>query len=169
MTQMARMAVASLKMLYRDQQSVVFAAVSPVIFVGLLALLSDLRLGVGPTTLDFLDFVVPGMAAFWIMYFAIYAMSAAAAGYQAAGILKRIAASPASPTRFVVAQVAARVAIGVIQAAVVFAVGAALGANLDTGASLGWLVPLAAVGTLIALNLGFVIAGVSGTPEGAAS
>jgi hypothetical protein len=56
--------------------------------------------------------------------------------------------------RFVVAQVATRAIVGVVQAAVIFAAGAALGAKVDTGASLAWLVPLVVLGQAAVGDLG---------------
>ncbi len=161
--------VASLKMLYRDQESLMFAAVSPLIMVAILALFTDLSFGAGGVTFDFFDFVVTGLAAFWVVYFAIYAVSAAVAGYRAEGILKRISASPASPAKFIAAQVLSRVLVGIVQVTAMLLLGAALGADIELGAGLVWVIALAALGTLIALNIGFAIAGVTKTQESAAS
>jgi len=161
-----------MKMLYRDQESLVFAVVSPILLIGILGLLRNLRLDAGEPSaapVDFFDFVVPGMAAFWIVYFSVYGMSATAAGYRAEGILKRIAASRATPRQFIGAQVLARLMVGVLQASVIFAVGTALGASLEMGAGLAWLIPLVAAGTLLGLTIGFAITGLTRTPEGAAS
>jgi ABC-2 type transport system permease protein len=158
-------------MLYRDQASLVFALVSPVLLIGILGLFQNLRLDVGGASgaIEFYDFVVPGLAAFWIVYFSVYGMSAAAAGYRAEGILKRIAASPATPGQFIGAQILARLVIGMGQASLILAVGAALGASLQVGPTLAWLLPLIAAGTLLGLTIGFAIVGLTKTTEGAAS
>jgi len=82
MQQTRSLFVASLKMLYRDQASLVFAVVSPVLLIAILGLFQNLRLDVGGASgaMEFYDFVVPGLAAFWIVYFSVYGMSAAATG-----------------------------------------------------------------------------------------
>jgi ABC-2 type transport system permease protein len=51
----------------------------------------------------------------------------------------------------------------------ILVVGALVGASVDLGPTLVWLLPLSAVGTLLGLSMGFAIAGLTKTPEGAAS
>jgi ABC-2 type transport system permease protein len=83
--------------------------------------------------------------------------------------LKRIAVTPTRPEQFIGAQVLTRLVIGVMQATLILVVGAALGASLDSGPTLIWLIPLSALGTLLGLSIGFAIAGPTKTPEGTAS
>jgi len=59
--------------------------------------------------------------------------------------------------------------IGIGQASLILAVGAALGASLQVGPTFAWLLPLVVGGTLLGLTIGFAIAGLTKTPEGAAS
>lgn len=92
---------------------------------------------------------------------------AAAAGYRAQGVLKRIAVTPISPATFIAAQVMARLVTAVAATVVILAIGDALGARIEYTANLLWIVPLATIAVLTGVSFAFAIAGVARTPEAA--
>lgn len=94
-------------------------------------------------------------------------MVGAAADYRVQGVLKRVAVTPISPPAFVSAQVAARVGVAVVQVVATLGVAAVLGANIEIGSNLVWVLPLAAATALMGLSLAFVVAGVTRTPDAA--
>jgi ABC-2 type transport system permease protein len=160
---------ASVKMFYRSVDTVLFWAVSPLLFLGIFALVQELSFGFEGrrATIDFFSFSAIGYGAFIAAHFAQDGVVAAAAGYRASGVLKRIAVTPISPATFIAAQVMARLFTGVLATLVILALGVALGAEIAYTANLVWILPLAAVAILTGVGFAFAIAGAMGTPEAA--
>lgn len=167
MTGFAQLALASTRMVFRSPSTLRVAFITPVVFAAVIALYDRLRFETGATSIDFLDYITVGVAAWYITYAAQHGMTGAAAGYRAQGVLKRIAVTPISPFAFISAQVLARVALAVAQVVAVLGAGKLLGAHIQLGANLAWaLLPVTMI-VLIGLSIGFVWAGITRTPEGA--
>jgi ABC-2 type transport system permease protein len=160
---------ASVKMFYRSVDTVLFWVVSPLIFLGIFALVQELSFGFEGrrATIDFFSFSAIGYGAFIAAHFAQDGVVAAAAGYRASGVLKRIAVTPIAPSTFIAAQVIARLFTGVLATLAILALGVALGAEIAYTANLVWIVPLAAIAILTGVGFAFAIAGVMGTPDAA--
>jgi ABC-2 type transport system permease protein len=160
---------ASVKMFYRSVDTVLFWVVSPLLFLGIFALVQELSFGFegSRATIDFFSFSAIGYGAFIAAHFAQDGVVAAASGYRASGVLKRIAVTPIAPATFITAQVVARLFTGVVATVVILALGVALGADIQYTANLVWIVPLAAIAILTGVGFAFAIAGVMGTPEAA--
>ena len=161
--------VVSLKLFYRSRDTVMFWVVSPLLLFGIYALVQDLSFGFTDraSSVDFFSFVAIGNAAFIGAHFAQDGSVGAASGYRAAGVLKRIAVTPISPSVFIAAQILARLVAALAATAVMLALAAALGADVEYTATLLWVAPLVAIAVLTGVSFGFAIAGAMGTPESA--
>jgi ABC-2 type transport system permease protein len=124
------------------------------------------REGVAGKTVEYYDFLLPGLVAMGVMNFSITGMSVAIARYREQRILKRILATPLRPVRFLAAQVLARLALAVVQAGLILAVGVFLFGAQVYGNVL-WIFVLATVANLIFLNIGFAVAGRASNPDAA--
>lgn len=163
MTQAMPMFRASALMMLRSR-GVIYAMVSGPVMIAAFGLMGDLGFGFGTHTVDFFDFVLPGMAFFLATIGLQDTMVAIAAGYKARGVLTRLAVTPVSPALVVAAQILAYVVLGVVAAAVAMAVGTLVGGNLAITPNLLWLPPLIALGVLTALSISFTIAGLTPNP-----
>lgn len=163
----AQLTLASTRMLFRSPATLRVAFVTPLVFAAVIALYDRLRFETGATSIDFFDYVTVGVAAWYITYAAQHGMTGAAAGYRAQGVLKRLAVTPISSFAFISAQVLARVALAVAQVVAVLGAGKLLGAHIEFGANLAWVLLPVTMIVLIGLSLGFVWAGITRTPEGA--
>ena len=122
--------------------------------------------GVAGKTVEYYDFLLPGLVAMGVMNFSITGMAIAIAQYREKRILKRILATPLRPARFLAAQVLARLVLAVVQAALILAVGVyAFGATIY--GNVVWIFVLTTVANLIFLNIGFAIAGRVANPDAA--
>lgn len=167
MTGFTQLTLASTRMLFRAPSTLRVAFVTPLVFAAVIALYGRLRFETGATSIDFFDYVTVGVAAWYITYAAQHGMTGAAAGYRALGVLKRLAVTPISSFAFISAQVLARVALAVAQVVAVLGTGKLLGAHIELGASLAWVLLPVTMIVLIGLSIGFVWAGITRTPEGA--
>lgn len=168
MTALRPLFVASLKMFYRSRDTVLFWIVSPLLLLGIYALVQQLDFGLpGGQTIDFFSFVAIGNAAFIGAHFAQDGIVGAASGYRASGVLKRIAATPIRPRTFIAAQILARLVAALLATLVMLGLAIALGAEVTYTANLAWTLPLAAIAVLTGVSLGFAIAGWAATPEAA--
>jgi ABC-2 type transport system permease protein len=122
--------------------------------------------GVAARSIEYYDFLLPGLVAMGVMNFSITGMAIAVARYREQRILKRILATPLRPFKFLSAQVLARLVLALVQAALIVAVGVFLfGANIY--GNVVWIFVLATVANLIFLNIGFAVAGRSPNPDSA--
>jgi ABC-2 type transport system permease protein len=159
--------LASSRMLFRSPATMRVALLTPLLFAALIALYDRLEFETGAASVDFFDYIAVGVAAWYITYTAQHGMTGAAAGYRAAGVLKRLAVTPISSLNFISAQVVARVALAVTQAIVVLGAAKLLGANVEIAVNAAWMLVPVTVIVLIGLSIGFIWAGITRTPEGA--
>ncbi|RIK06106.1 MAG: hypothetical protein DCC49_11720 [Acidobacteria bacterium] len=111
------------------------------------------------------DFYLPGFVALGVMNFAIVGVAGSITQYREQKILRRIRAAPVKPVNFLGAQVLARVMLSILQIAVIIGVGLMMGAHIY--GSIPLMFVIGAVGNLIFLNIGFVIAGRAKTVDSA--
>jgi ABC-2 type transport system permease protein len=117
-------------------------------------------------SIEYYDFLLPGLVAMGVMNFSIIGMSVAIARFREQRILRRILATPLRPLKFLSAQVLARLLLALVQAALILAVGVYLfGANVY--GNVLWLFVLATLANLIFLNIGFAVAGRASNPDAA--
>jgi ABC-2 type transport system permease protein len=122
--------------------------------------------GVEGRSIEYYDFLLPGLVAMGVMNAAIIGMAVAISRFREQRILKRILATPLRPVRFLTAQVLARLLLSLVQAALILAVGVYLfGATLY--GNVVWMFVLVTVANLVFLNLGFAVAGRAANPDAA--
>jgi ABC-2 type transport system permease protein len=122
--------------------------------------------GVEGRSIEYYDFLLPGLVAMGVMNASIIGMAVAISRFREQRILKRILATPLRPVRFLTAQVLARLLLALVQAALILAVGVYLfGATLY--GNLAWMFVLVTVANLVFLNLGFAVAGRAANPDAA--
>jgi ABC-2 type transport system permease protein len=122
--------------------------------------------GVAARSIEYYDFLLPGLVAMGVMNFSITGMAIAVARYREQRILKRILATPLRPFKFLSAQVLSRLLLALVQAALIVAVGVfVFGANVY--GNVVWIFILATVANLIFLNIGFAVAGRARNPDSA--
>jgi ABC-2 type transport system permease protein len=122
--------------------------------------------GVEGRSIEYYDFLLPGLVAMGVMNAAIIGMAVAISRFREQRILKRILATPLRPVRFLTAQVLARLLLSIVQAALILAVGVyVFGATLY--GNIVWLFVLVTVANLVFLNIGFAVAGRAANPDAA--
>lgn len=162
-----RLVLASSRMLFRSPATLRVAFVTPIVFAALIALYDRLAFETGTGSVDFFDYIAVGVVGWYVTYTAQHGMTGAAAGYRAAGVLKRIAVTPLTAFEFISAQALARVGLAVAQALAVLGAAKLLGAGIDLGPNLAWVLVPVAMLVLMGLSIGFIWAGITRTPEGA--
>lgn len=163
---------ASIRMLLRDSEAVLFAAIASVLFLLVFSLYDlsvtiggDLATGTSDGTVAYFDFVLPGMLAMGLMNFTMVGIAGSVARYRETQVLRRLMATPVSPLAFLTGQVLARLALSVVQVLLLLAVGLLLGGTVIGNLLL--VVALAVLGNLTFLALGFAIAGRTSTVDAA--
>lgn len=168
MNQVVPLFRASLTMMLRSRGVVFLMVASPVQML-VWMLLKDLDFGLGSRSIDFFDFVVPGMSAFLAAHLLQDTVVAMAANYRARGVLKRLAVTPVSAALVIAMQMVTYLLLGVWNGTLMLAFGALVGAEVKLTANLVWLPLLFAIVMLIALGIAFAIAGFTATPQAANS
>ena len=121
-------------------------------------------LGVKSQSLDYLDFLVPGIVALSIMQTAIFGIAGTIVTYKEKGVLRRLRATPLPMRSFMGSNVTMRVVTALIQTAIVLAVGMLL-FHVKVNGSLLLVALVAVVGAGCFVSLGFAIAAVSKNQE----
>lgn len=123
---------------------------------------------VNARTVNFFDFTLAGFIAYGVASVSVIGMSSALASYRTDGILKRLAATPISPIRFVVANVVARLVQSVTQVLVILGFALLLGAHVYGNPV--WALLVVGIGNIAFLNIGLALAGwLRGGPEAASA
>jgi ABC-2 type transport system permease protein len=107
--------------------------------------------------LGYIDFLVPGMVALTIMQLGIFSVAFGFVQLKRTGALRRLFATPTSPTYFLGAQVTSRLIIGEAQVLILLGVGLWFGLQLVGSVAL--LLAVAALGSVVFLAMGFGVAG----------
>lgn len=118
------------------------------------------RLSINGNDLRYIDFMVPGIVAMSVMQLSIFAVTGAIVSWRERGILKRLLATPIKPGVIIFSQIASRVIITFLQAALLIALGVVL-FQLKIVGSIGLVVALIVGGGLIFLSMGFALSGLA--------
>jgi ABC-2 type transport system permease protein len=116
--------------------------------------------------IGYMDFLVPGILGMGLMQYAIIGMATLLVGYRAKRILRRVQTTPLPVSAFVVAQVAAFLALSLLQTVLILGVGRLVGAEMP--ATFFWAFPLALLGNFVFLNVGIVVAALASSEPAAA-
>ncbi len=109
---------------------------------------------------EYFDLVLVGLVGMGLMVHSVIALGVKVSSYRNQAIFKRILVTPLPVRNYFVAEVVAHLLLALVQTAVILAVGVwAFGANLGSGV---WLIfPIAALGNVVFLNIGFIVASFS--------
>ncbi len=105
----------------------------------------------------YIDFLVPGIVGMTIMQLGLFGVAFGFVQLKRTGALRRLFATPTSPAYFLSAQVLSRLIIGIVQVAILFAVGIWFG--LQMFGDYFSLLVVVLIGSAIFLAVGFAIAG----------
>ena len=119
---------------------------------------------VDSASLDYIDFLLPGIIAIAIMTSSVFGLSTVLVDWRKRGILRRLKLTPMPLWEFLASRVTASLALTVVQVIVLIAFGRlAFGVHIAESA---WAaIPVALVGCLAFLALGFFIGSMVGSPE----
>ena len=107
--------------------------------------------------LGYIDFLVPGIVGMTIMQLGIFGVAFGFVQLKRTGALRRLFATPTSPSYFLSAQVLSRLIIGIVQVAILIGVGIWFG--LQMFGDYMTLMVIVVIGSAIFLAIGFAIAG----------
>ena len=122
---------------------------------------------VGGRNVRYIDFLLPGIVAMSIMQMGLFSVAFAFVQLKRQGILRRLLATPVRPASFLFAQVVTRLAVSILQTAVLLTV-AVVFFNVHVAGSLLAIFLLALIGGAVFISLGFAISGWASTEEVAA-
>ncbi len=114
--------------------------------------------GVKTNNLGSIDFLLPGILGMSIMQLGIFSVAFAFVSMKAAGMLRRIQATPTHPVNFVIAQGITRLLIGVLQVVLLTGLGIWL-FNFHLLGNIFEFLTVALFGVVVFLGLGFIVAG----------
>ena len=118
--------------------------------------------GVASRSIDYLDFLIPGLAIWGVMNFSIIGIATSMAAYREQRILVRLLATPLRVRVFFAARVLSALMLSVFQAAIILAAGRLLfGVGIE--GNLLHIALLVVLANIVFLNLGFVVGAFSKT------
>lgn len=180
----AHLTFANLKMLGRNRQALAWALVFPIAMVLLFSVIGSFDLDpadlesfgiegqyapIGddvPTQDNFMAHMLPGIMLWGIMSYSIIGIAVAMATYREKRIFRRIKVSPMGAGVFFAAQVTAYLALALMQAALILAIGSlTMGVSIAGNPLVIGLLALAC--NVVFLNLGFIVGAFSKTPAAA--
>lgn len=122
--------------------------------------------GISTQSINYIDFLVPGILAMSIMNSGIIGLSSIFVSYRERGILRRIKATPFPLGSFILARILTQVLVAVAQAVILLTIAKVLFDLTIVGDYLSLLV-MVILGALAFLAIGFLISGVARNQEAA--
>jgi len=107
--------------------------------------------------LGYIDFLVPGILGLTVMQLGVFSVAFGFVQLKQTGTLRRLFATPTSPSYFLAAQVSSRLVIALIQVLILLGVGLLFGVQLV--GSVAVVLALAVLGSVVFLGMGFGVAG----------
>ena len=118
------------------------------------------------TQASYFDQVLMGLVAMGIMTNAIISIAVRISNYRNLSILKRLLVTPLPIWKYFVGEVGAHLVIALVQAAIIMSVGVLVfGAKIH--GNLGWIFVIVVLGSLIFLNIGFIVSAWTNNPAAA--
>lgn len=114
----------------------------------------------------YFDVVLLGLVGMGIMSHAIISIAVHISNYRNLSILKRMLVTPLAIWKFFAAEVVAQLALAVIQAAVILGVGVFV-FRAELVGSVIHMLPIIILGSLVFLNIGFIVSAWANTPAAA--
>ncbi|MCH7621153.1 MAG: ABC transporter permease [Chloroflexi bacterium] len=121
---------------------------------------------VAVTQVRYFDVVLLGLVGLGIMSNSIISIAVKISTYRSQSILKRMLVTPLPIWKYFAAEIISYLMLAVIQAAIILAVGVfAFGAHVP--GNLLWLLVLVILGSIVFLNIGFILSAWANTPSAA--
>jgi ABC-2 type transport system permease protein len=115
---------------------------------------------------DYFDGVLMGLVGLGIMTSSIISIAVRISTYRNQSILKRLLVTPLPIWKFFAGEIAANLVLAGVQAAAILGVGVfAFGAHIN--GNVGWIIVIALLGSLVFLNIGFIMSAWARTPAAA--
>ena len=115
---------------------------------------------------SYFDQVLMGLVAMGIMTNAIISISVRISNYRNLSILKRLLVTPLPIWKYFVGEVGAHLMVALVQAAIIMSVGVLVfGAEIH--GNLAWILVIVVLGSLVFLNIGFIVSGWTNNPAAA--
>ena len=126
---MHQLLVASIKMVFRDKQSLFWALIFPIIFLGVFRIVSFDNYTPSPG-ITFFEFVAPGIIGMGLLSFNVIGLAGSLSRYREEGVLRRLRATPLKPWKFSFSVICAHLLIAFAQVFVLLGVTYILGVDL---------------------------------------
>ena len=115
---------------------------------------------------DYFDVVLMGLLGLGIMTNSIISIAVRVSTYRNQAVLKRLLVTPLPVWKFFAGEIAAHLLLAVVQALIILAVGVfVFGGSIHGG--LGWVLVIVLLGTLVFLNIGFILSAWARSPAAA--
>ena len=115
---------------------------------------------------DYFDTVLLGLLGLGIMTNSIISIAVRISTYRNQAILKRLLATPLPIWKFFASEIAAHLLLALVQAGIILAVGVfVFGGRLH--GNLGWVLLITALGSIVFLNIGFILSAWARSPAAA--
>ena len=115
---------------------------------------------------SYFDLVLLGLVGMGIMTHAIISIAVQISNYRNLSILKRMLVTPLAIWKFFAAEVVAHLVLALVQAAIILAVGVFI-FKAQLNGNVLYLLPVIALGSLVFLNIGFIISAWANSPAAA--
>lgn len=117
-------------------------------------------------SVSFFDTALLGLLSLGIMTSSIISVAVKISTYRSQSVLKRMLVTPLAIWKYFAAEIAAHLLLALIQAAIILAVGVFIfGAQVQ--GNLAWIFIIVLLGSLVFLNLGFILSAWANTPSAA--
>ncbi len=117
-------------------------------------------------SVSFFDIALLGLLSLGIMTSSIISVAVKISTYRGQSILKRMLVTPLAIWKYFAAEIAAHLLLALVQAAIILAVGVfVFGAQIH--GNLAWIFVIVLLGSLVFLNLGFILSAWANTPSAA--
>ena len=116
--------------------------------------------------MDYFDTVLLGLLGLGIMTNSIISIAVRISTYRNQAVLKRLLATPLPVWKFFAGEVLAHLMLAIVQALIILAVGVfAFGGDIH--GNLGWVLIIVLLGTVVFLNIGFILSAWARSPAAA--
>lgn len=154
---MTQLILAFLKIFFRNRQAIFFVLVLPcIIYLGISFLDFENIIQFGGTE-RYTHYLLPGFMAFSLIQLGIFNAGYSLIDYGKAGVLKRLAVTPITGPKFLIAYGGARLGMAVLQSVLLLLFGV-LFFGLDLTAKALLLLPVLMLGLVCFLSIGYLVA-----------
>ena len=116
--------------------------------------------------IDYFDIVLMGLLGLGIMTNSIISIAVRVSTYRNQSVLKRLLVTPLPVWKFFAGEILAHLLLAVVQSLIILAVGVFVFGG-DIHGSLGWVLVIVMLGTVVFLNIGFILSAWARSPAAA--